>query len=201
MPLAGFNGFAVSHSTIELRGLLKPGTEPGGNDARFLHWCGAGNVCVQNFYSKVSLVYFVIATTVLMVLAFFLLGTALWELWQIIEGSDPASTALSSISLLIIGFAVIETAKFIAEEEVLRTRELRSSRESRRSITKFITIIVIAASLEALVMVFQATREGIQFAIYPASLFLAATASLVALGVYQWLSSRIGDDRPGNEGE
>ncbi|MBW8636233.1 GNAT family acetyltransferase [Hoeflea sp. WL0058] len=152
---------------------------------------GARNV--QEFYSKISLVYFIAATTVLMALAFFLLGTALREMWQITKGADAASTALSSISLLIIGFAVIETAKFIAEEEVLRSRELRSTRESRRSITKFITIIVIAASLEALVMVFQATREGIEFAIYPAALFLAATISLVSLGVYQWLSSRIGD--------
>ncbi|GKX33936.1 MAG: hypothetical protein MnENMB40S_15540 [Rhizobiaceae bacterium MnEN-MB40S] len=149
---------------------------------------------MQEFYSKISRVYFITATTVLMALAFFLLGTALWEIWQINAGADAASTALSSISLLIIGFAVIETAKFIAEEEVIRSRELRSTRESRRSITKFITIIVIAASLEALVMVFQATREGIQYAIYPATLFLAASASLVGLGVYQWLSSRIGDD-------
>ncbi len=57
---------------------------------------------------------------------------------------------MSSISLMMIGFAVVETAKLIAEEEVMRQRELRSSKDSRRTITRFITIIVIASSLEAL---------------------------------------------------
>ncbi len=89
---------------------------------------------------------------------------------------------------------MIETAKFIIEEEILRGRESRSTRESRRSITKFVTIIVIAASLKVLVVVFQAARKGIEFAIYPAALFLAAMASLVVPGAYQWFSSWIGDD-------
>ena len=66
---------------------------------------------------------------------------------------------LESVGLVIIGFAIIETAKFVAEEEILRRKELRSAVESRRSLTKFITIIVIAVSLEALVMVFE-TNHG-----------------------------------------
>ncbi|MCR4266834.1 GNAT family acetyltransferase [Nitratireductor sp. ZSWI3] len=146
---------------------------------------------MDRFYSMIALVYFVAATVVLLALAFLLLAIAVKVAVDTLWGGDLVGSALSSISLLVIGFAVVETAKFIAEEEILRKRELRSSRESRRSITKFITIIVIAASLEALVMVFQATREGIQYAIYPASLFVAAMVALIALGVYQWLSSRI----------
>ena len=65
---------------------------------------------------------------------------------------------LDSAGLVIIGFAIIETSRFIAEEELLRQKELRSAVEARRSLTKFITIIVIAASLEALVMIFEASR-------------------------------------------
>ncbi|MCF3931824.1 GNAT family acetyltransferase [Acuticoccus sp. M5D2P5] len=149
---------------------------------------------MRHIYTKVALAYFVIATASLIILAFILLGIAFVEVATGLFRDDPVATVLSSISLLVIGFAVVETAKFIAEEEIIRQRELRSTRESRRSITKFITIIVIAASLEALVMVFQATREGIQFAIYPAALFFAAMSSLVALGAYQWMSSRIGGE-------
>ncbi|TWG94683.1 hypothetical protein L598_003500000240 [Mesorhizobium sp. J18] len=153
---------------------------------------------MQKFYSQVALVYFVAATIILMLLAFLLLGAAVWEAVVNLAAGDRVAAALDSIGILIIGFAVIETAKFIAEEEIVRKRELRSSTESRRSITKFITIIVIAASLEALVMVFKTSSEGIQFAVYPAFLFMAAMFALVALGAYQWLSSRIetnsGDD-------
>lgn len=146
---------------------------------------------MQKLYSKIALLYFVAATVVLMLLALLLLVSAVWETVANLVNGNPVDAALNSIGLLIIGFAVVETAKFIAEEEIVRKRELRSSTESRRSITKFITIIVIAASLEALVMVFQTSRQGIELAIYPAALFMSAMFALIALGIYQFLSSRI----------
>jgi hypothetical protein len=142
-------------------------------------------------YARIATSYYVVATIFLMVLAFMLMLMAIWEIVHSFSAGNFVPAILSAISLLIIGFAVVETAKFIAEEEILRERELRSSTESRRSLTKFITIIVIAASLEALVMVFKANREAIQLAFYPAALFASAMFALLALGAYQWLSSRI----------
>ena len=156
-----------------------------------------GKNLVDKIYSSIALTYFIVATIFLMFIAFLLLIAAVVEIATNITTGSHVEASLSSISLLVIGFAVVETAKFIAEEEIMRKRELRSSTESRRSITKFITIIVIAASLEALVMVFQSTREGIEFAVYPAFLFMASMLALVALGAYQWLSSRI--DTSGEE--
>ena len=155
-------------------------------------------------YSFMAFVYFVLATALLVLVALTLLGVAAWEAIAALPTPRRVETLLDSAGILIIGFAVIETSKFIAEEEILRDRELRSSTESRRSITKFITIIVIAASLEALVMVFQTSRRGIEYAIYPATLFIAAMFALVALGVYQFLSSRIEPPRDNafrNEGD
>lgn len=146
---------------------------------------------MNRVYSWIALAYFITATLMLVFLAFVLLLLAVWEAVNSLGTADQVGSVLSSISLLIIGFAVVETAKFIAEEEIMRKRELRSPTESRRSITKFTTIIVIAACLEALVMVFQSTREGIQYAIYPAALFFSAMFALISLGVYQWLSSRV----------
>ena len=107
---------------------------------------------------------------------------------------------LDSVGLIIIGFAIIETSKFIAEEEILRDKELRSAVESRRSLTKFITIIVIAASLEALVMIFETSRTDVTRSIYPAALFVAVMLALVSLGAFQWLSSRIAPPPDPGEG-
>lgn len=146
---------------------------------------------LKKVYEVASAVYFLIATLLLVVAAFVLLATAVYDLVVTFPSPDMTGAALDAVGLLIIGFAVVETAKFIAEEELLRDRELRSSLESRRSITKFTTIIVIAMSLEALVMVFKTTSEDITKALYPALLFVAAMSALVALGVYQYLSSRI----------
>ena len=147
---------------------------------------------MRQFYAKVALAYFVAATIALMGLAILLLTSAIWEIIvAILALADVVEVVLDSIGLLIIGFAVVETAKFIAEEEIIRRRELRSSVESRRSLTKFITIVVIAASLEALVMIFKASRTDISQAIFPALLFMASMFALISLGAYQWLSSRI----------
>ena len=147
---------------------------------------------MKQFYEKVALAYYVTATVALMLLAALLLVSAVSEVISAaLTSSDLVNAALDSVGLLIIGFAVVETAKFIAEEELLRKRELRSPLESRLSLTKFITIIVIAASLEALVMVFKTSRTSIPESIYPAMLFVASMAALVSLGAYQWLSSRI----------
>jgi len=143
------------------------------------------------FYSSLSLVYFVLATASLVLLALALLGMALWNVVIALPTPQRVEVVLDSAGIMIIGFAIIETAKFIAEEEIVRRRELRSPSESRRSLTKFVTIIVIAASLEALVMVFKTGRDDIALTIYPAVLFAAAMLALVSLGAYQWLSSRI----------
>ncbi len=148
---------------------------------------------MKTFYNKVASAYFVMATVFLMLLALLLLLAAAVEV-MVAAVHGNVTGVLDGAGLVIIGFAVIETAKFIAEEEILRSKELRSAVESRRSLTKFITIIVIASSLEALVMVFKTGRDDITNTIYPATLFLASMAALVGLGIYQWLSSRIAPD-------
>jgi hypothetical protein len=145
---------------------------------------------MKRFYEQTSQAYFAVATMFLMLLAVVLLLGAVWEVLSAIVQGDVLGV-LESVGLVIIGFAIIETAKFIAEEEILRDKELRSAVESRRSLTKFITIVVIAASLEALVMVFETSRTDVTHAVYPAALFGAAMLALLSLGAYQWLSSRI----------
>jgi hypothetical protein len=145
---------------------------------------------MKQLYDRIALLYYGLATAFLMLLALVLFATAVWELAHTVAAGEVIGV-LDSAGLVIIGFAIIETSKFIAEEEILRRKELRSAVEARRSLTKFITIIVIAASLEALVMVFETSRTDVTKSIYPAILFAASMFALVALGLFQWLSSRI----------
>ena len=141
-------------------------------------------------YERMALLYYGLATAFLMLLALALFAAAVWELVLAATAGETMGI-VESAGLVIIGFAMIETSKFIAEEEILRRKELRSAVEARRSLTKFITIIVIAASLEALVMVFETSRTDVTKSIYPAALFVASMFALIALGAFQWLSSRI----------
>lgn len=145
---------------------------------------------MQNLLDTVARAYFWLATGFLMLLALVLLGWAAWEMLAALFHGEVLGV-LESVGLVIIGFAIVETSRFIAEEEIVRRKELRSAVEARRSLTKFITIIVIAASLEALVMIFEASRTDLARSLYPAVLFGASMFALVALGLFQWLSSRI----------
>jgi hypothetical protein len=145
---------------------------------------------MKQLYDRIALLYYGLATAFLMLLALVLFATAVWELAHAVATGEIIGV-LHSAGLVIIGFAIIETSKFIAEEEILRRKELRSAVEARRSLTKFITIIVIVASLEAVVMVFETSRTDVTKSIYPAILFVASMFALVALGLFQWLSSRI----------
>ena len=154
---------------------------------------------MRELYEQVSRFYFAVATWFLILLAMVLFLGAVWEVLSAIFHREIIGV-LEAVGLVIISFAIIETSKFIAEEELLRKKELRSAVELRRSLTKFITIIVIAASLEALVMIFETSRTDVRQAIYPAALFAAAMFALIALGLFQWLSSRIAPAADGGDG-
>ena len=135
--------------------------------------------------------FFWAATIVLIALSGYLIVQACVEVAGSIGADNPIPGILHGMGLVIVSFAVIELSKFILQEELGRHRELRSARESRRSLTKFITIIIIALSLEVLVMVFEAARESMADVQYAAMLFGTVVFALIGLGSYQWLSNAV----------
>jgi uncharacterized membrane protein len=145
--------------------------------------------------NRISGTLLLIATVVLMALSAILIGYAGWAIarpfWA---GEDLTRAIVEAVSVIIIAFAVMALSKFILEEEIERDRELASAREARRSLTKMVTIIIIALNLEALVMVFEANRGDVATAIYPIGLFAVAVMALVGLGAYQWLSNAVEQD-------
>jgi hypothetical protein len=148
---------------------------------------------VVRVLAAISNALLLIATVVLAALSALLIAHACWEIGQALwKGEEPAYQAVESVSLLVIAIALMALSKYIAEEDVDRHRsELRSPAEARRSLTKFMTIIVVAFSLEALVMVFQAHRTNAAETLYAAALFAVVVFALVGLGAYQWLSNQV----------
>lgn len=132
---------------------------------------------------------YVIAATVLLLLSLSMIGMAIWALiGEVIAGESLQNRILESVGLIIISVAVFDVAKFLVEEEVIRDRERRSAGEARRSLTKFMTIIIIAVSLEALVVVFQTAKDAPEKLLYPAGLFAAAVFAMIGLALLQRLS-------------
>lgn len=109
---------------------------------------------------------------------------------------------LDSVGYTIIAVAVFEVAKYIFEEEVLNPTEMRHAGEARRSLTKFIATIAIAVFLEAIVAIFQASKEtSLDQMLYPTILLFAGVALIVGLGAYQRLSTAAEREARGTPGE
>jgi hypothetical protein len=92
---------------------------------------------------------------------------------------------------MVIAIAVFDVSKYLFEEEVVRSRELRAASEARRSLTKFISTIAIAVFLEGLVVVFRVSKENVPEMVYPTLLLVVGILIVLGLGVYQRLSASV----------
>ncbi|MEZ0211953.1 MAG: GNAT family acetyltransferase [Xanthobacteraceae bacterium] len=111
---------------------------------------------------------------------------------------------LNTVGYLIVAIALFDVAKYFFEEEVPAGREKRTAADARRGLTKFLSTIIIAIFLEALVLLFETAREDVAHVIYPALLVLTGCVALVSLGLFQRLSAsvevEVGPERETPEG-
>ncbi|MBN2722421.1 MAG: general glycosylation pathway protein [Campylobacterales bacterium] len=122
-------------------------------------------------------------------ISFAMMGVALWDIWVSIDEKTLLTKALlDAIGLIVIGMAVFDVSKFLLEEEVCNSSGTKSPAKQRRTLLKFLVIIAIAVSLEALVFIFDAGKKDISMLIYPTFLLIAAVLVVVGLGVYQKLT-------------
>lgn len=140
---------------------------------------------------------YLLAVTALMLMSLGFIGIAVYQVVSLgLIGQPITAAMLNGVGLIIISLAVFDVSKFLFEEELLRDRELRSIRETRRTLSKFVTIIIIAASLESLVFVFEAGTERIQDLIYPSLLLAVVVLLIVGLSHYQRVSAAAEQEDP-----
>lgn len=138
------------------------------------------------FYGLISLSLTIISLTMMIV--------ALWDIWvSVHEKTLLVKALLDAIGLIVIGMAVFDVSKFLLEEEVFHSVGTKTPAKQRRTLLKFLVIISIAVSLEALVFIFDAGKKNISNLIYPTFLLIAAVLLVVGLGVYQKLSQNEGN--------
>jgi hypothetical protein len=92
---------------------------------------------------------------------------------------------------LTLALAIFDLGKTTLEEEVLLYKDILRHSSTRRTITRFIAVIIIAVSIEALLMIFKfALNGGGEHIIEAVWIIIAAAMLLVALGVYVYLGSK-----------
>jgi hypothetical protein len=137
-------------------------------------------------------IFYTTTSLILMAFAAVLAGTGpVFLARAVLVGDDLVSAMVSSLSYLILSLAVFDVARYVFDEEVRRGREMRKASETRRSITKFVTVIIIAVLMDALVALSKAGQGELDQLVYPVVLILGGVALLVGLGVFQRLSATV----------
>ncbi|MDQ2964041.1 MAG: hypothetical protein M3R31_12945 [Pseudomonadota bacterium] len=118
-----------------------------------------------------------------------LLVFAGYELWQVVAPtemsvSDRLGNVLDAIALLTIAVASLQLGQTILEEEVLREAQMSAPTRVRRFLSRFMVVLVVALSIEALVAVFHYSREDPSLLPYAASIGIMAAALLAAWAVF-----------------
>jgi hypothetical protein len=156
------------------------------------HRSHRGALTMKSLIEFVTSIMYLIASLALLLISILLIGYGLWEVGYAIYQRQPyINASLDAIGLIVISMAVFDIAKYLYEEQVVRERELRSANEARQTLTKFLVIIVIAVSLEALVFIFQTGTTNIRELLYPTALLVSSVILVVGLGWYQKLSAGI----------
>jgi hypothetical protein len=147
---------------------------------------------VERAFEVLARLLFIVVTLALFGLALAVVASGVWELVSgVFQGKAGIHDLMNGVGLLIVALAIGDVAKFVFEENIVRERELGAPAEARRSLTKFMTIIIIALSLEGLVGIFEAGRDkSYEQMLFPTLVLVSAILALVGLGGFQYLSRR-----------
>lgn len=152
----------------------------------------------DDFFSWAANLLYLLIGLAMIIMAGIAVWISLRDIYTAIRmGKSYTMNLLNSVGLIVLALAIFDVGKYLIEEEVLRTRELRETSEARQSLTKFIAIMLIALGLETLVFVFKAGHTDMRSPVpdmrnllYPGALIVAIAVLLLALGWYQRLSIR-----------
>jgi hypothetical protein len=112
------------------------------------------------------------------------------QLWQGVEPFGGAAlrarlnAVLESIAVLTVAVAALELGQTILEEEVHRQAQMSAPTRVRRFLSRFMVVLVVALSIETVVLVFRFSQDEPENLPYAASVGVAAALLLVAWGAF-----------------
>lgn len=94
------------------------------------------------------------------------------------------------IIYLTLALAIFDLGKTTLEEEVLMQKDIFRHSSTRRTITRFIAAILIAVSIESLLLMFKSALGSPEYLGHAVAMMAAAVGLLVGLGVYVYLGAK-----------
>ena len=114
---------------------------------------------------------------------------ACMQLWGGIGPGDIAinarlDTVLESLAVMTVALAALELGQTIIEEEVQREMQMSAPTRVRRFLSRFMVVLVVALTIESLVLVFRYSHEAPENMAYAAMVGFAAAGLMTAWGVF-----------------
>ena len=126
----------------------------------------------------------------LVIVSGLLLYSAAASLFEVVhEHTNTATQAFHLVILVTLGLAIFDLGKTILEEEVLLHKDIHHTGSTRRTISRFMSAIVIAVSIESLLLMFKSLLGDATHLNSAVWMLCAAVALLVGLGAYLKLTS------------
>ncbi|MFA6902054.1 MAG: PDC sensor domain-containing protein [Gallionellaceae bacterium] len=152
-----------------------------------------GDTARRRFMPAFKSVYTLIVTGLFAVAGVLLYaaGAEMISLWHI--GSSKEDLHMKPFGVIIfltLALAIFDLGKTILEEEVLMHKDIFRHSSTRRTITRFIAAILIAVSIEALLLMFKAALGVNGDLLSAVGMMLTAVGLLVGLGIYVYLGAR-----------
>jgi hypothetical protein len=119
-----------------------------------------------------------------------LIALAAVQLWQGVQLFEAApllqrlNAVLESIAVLTVAVAALELGQTIPEEEVHRQAQMSAPTRVRRFLSRFMVVLVVALSIETVVLVFRLSQDAPEMLPYAASVGAAAALLLAAWGLF-----------------
>jgi len=128
---------------------------------------------------------YAIIGVMLLVVAGLLLYYALKMIFNVFEEHISATTQIFEVVILVtLGLAIFDLGKTILEEEVLLHKDIHHEGSTRRTISRFMSAIVIAVSIESLLLMFKSLLGDASHLNSAVFMLFAAVALLIGLGAY-----------------
>jgi uncharacterized membrane protein YqjE len=124
------------------------------------------------------------------VMALALLWLAAAKAWSVIRSGLSADSTLpifEALGILAGAVVALQISQTVAEEEVIREAQISGPTRVRRFLSRFLVVVVVALSIEALISTFKAQEEPHQL-LYTAALLFAVASLLAGWGVFVHLN-------------
>ena len=151
-----------------------------------------GLVNVHKQFNFVSKSFYMITANVMMILALFTVGYALFDFLNslFIKGIVSIESIFKPVIALTLGIAIFDLAKTILEQEVVFKSYSKNGRAEYKVLVKFSITIIIALLIESLMVVFKIAIADYHQMIHALYLVGGVSILIVSLGLFIYFTKQ-----------